>query len=726
MDEMDWKSPFLSHLPAVKREQSSEDEDPRLYCDSCGGVDFDSGDDGFFYCRLCGSQSQDVVETGCANEDVHGDGTGPGALYSMFRRRTVHQSESQNPAVSATKTGDLLRSLRAVKREEEKSPPNRFENEPSHRDFGAGPCLDAETLASTMRLTYVQGLQVIVQLQCEALVEKFGVSPMICGLAGTIWLRYLASSKVFDEDWGKKVIAESEAAAAQSKDQKLDKQKPVDLNKAKYREPRNAYRQKCVYIWLFALRKSIPIYSSLAISFLVCHIAREAVLPTDIYKWASEAKLPYLSAFVLLHNYLGTPVSSFPVSLRLMFRPVRLIRPWQLEAVAGSIAEKIGLHLPCVNFYAVASRYLKDLSLPTEKILPYACRLFEWSIPAELWLSCNPYRLPTRVCLMAILIVTIRILYNIQGQGFWEMTLLDVDDTDQTMYADDYNLSPAGKFGNMSEAGKESGFANVSSEANHVPHITRADFNTKELLCFLQSSVDRIGTVYDYSRDLKTYLKYCKDVIFAGMATSYDEETLIERLWEAYEKQEDDFQQDGIQNEFPDLKDKRQRDEVPSTSFFHFKKPRNQNNSSQLTNRESLRDDYAERTSKNGCASDPADPNGKNVFDNSAQTPCRSAAVERMKLGMEENGFQYLPPRVQMRTKGYLHYVRKKMGGKLVFAAHADYYILLRACAKLAEVDMRLMQLGVLQFERRLAWIEQRIDSSLNTLPELLRQMDNI
>lgn len=42
----------------------------------------------------------------------------------------------------------------------------------------------------------------------------------------------------------------------------------------------------------------------------------------------------------------------------------------------------------------------------------------------------------------------------------------------------------------------------------------------------------------DYSRDLKSYLKYCRNVIFAGMTSLYDEETLIERLWEMYEKEE--------------------------------------------------------------------------------------------------------------------------------------------------------------------------------------------
>ncbi|RWV80177.1 hypothetical protein GW17_00058589 [Ensete ventricosum] len=232
MDDLGWGSRFPSYLDARDRSSNAvkrdlpEDAGPRLFCDACGGVEFDSGDDGFYYCRLCGSQSQDVVDTGYAEEDVFGDAQGSGALYHIHRHRA--QKHSQDPAAPAISKDDVLRSLSkslaagsggVVKKEQEKELPYGFEDQPSEpRDFGAGPCLDAETLARGIRLRYVQGLQVILQLQCEALVEKFGVSPLICGLAGTIWLRYVASSMVFDEGWGQKVIAESEATVSQSRD----------------------------------------------------------------------------------------------------------------------------------------------------------------------------------------------------------------------------------------------------------------------------------------------------------------------------------------------------------------------------------------------------------------------------------------------------------------------------------------------------------------------------
>ena len=42
----------------------------------------------------------------------------------------------------------------------------------------------------------------------------------------------------------------------------------------------------------------------------------------------------------------------------------------------------------------------------------------------------------------------------------------------------------------------------------------------------------------DYSKDLHSYLKYCKDVIFPGIAYSVDEDHLIDIFQNIYEGQE--------------------------------------------------------------------------------------------------------------------------------------------------------------------------------------------
>lgn len=92
-------------------------------------------------------------------------------------------------------------------------------------------------------------------------------------------------------------------------------------------------------------------------------------------------------------------------------------------------------------------------------------------------------------------------------------------------------------------------------------------------------------------------------------------------------------------------------------------------------------------------------------------------AINRLRADMEENRFCYIPPRHNVKRHDYLYYVRKKDEGAYTYAAHADYYILLQACSKVAQVDIRLMHMAVLNFERRLAWIEKRIDHCLNSTP---------
>nr|CAD1831073.1 unnamed protein product [Ananas comosus var. bracteatus] len=648
-----WSFPFPSSA-AAPMAAAAAGERRVLHCDGCGASEFDGGDDGFYYCRHCGSQSQDVVDTGCADEDVVGDGSGRGALYSFFHHRSrpsTAAAAAATPSAPKLSREDLLRSLArsvaSMKSDDEEGEerggkgegerPYAFEEEEGEepRDFGAGPGpgADAEAAGAAIRARYVQGMQVMLQRQCEALVEQFGVGPLICGLAGTIWLRYVAASQVLDEGWARKVITESKAAAAATPSQD-DKQ----------------------------------------------------VLPTDIYQWAIEGKLPYLTAFVELDKYLGTPSSDCPLSTRFLFRPIRVVGPWQLEETAASISQAIGLRLPSINFYAIARRYLHELSLPVEKILQHACRLYEWSLPAELWLSSNASRLPTRVCVMSILIVTLRILYNIHGQGTWEMGLSDIADSlscghQFEEHVDVSNSSSRQKLGVADQGSRACQSTTNSSTVKNLMDNKTSELETKELLSILEAAYGKINVRHDYAKDLPSYLKYCKDVAFTGITTSYDEETLIERLWDIYSKKEDDNQQDDVKAEFSCLKGKRSSNEAPATEFFDLKRP-HRNSSGRLT-----------------CS--------------------KSFAIERMKQEMEENGFHYLPPRAQKRTEGYLHYKRKKVDGRLIYVTHADYYILLRSFAKLAQVDVRIMHLGVLKLERRLGWIELRIDSSLNALPDL-------
>lgn len=45
----------------------------------------------------------------------------------------------------------------------------------------------------------------------------------------------------------------------------------------------------------------------------------------------------------------------------------------------------------------------------------------------------------------------------------------------------------------------------------------------------------------EYSKDLPTYLQYCKDVVFSGLEPSiedHEEEKIIDDLWDFYQKKE--------------------------------------------------------------------------------------------------------------------------------------------------------------------------------------------
>lgn len=127
-------------------------------------------------------------------------------------------------------------------------------------------------------------------------------------------------------------------------------------------------------------------------------------------------------------------------------------------------------------------------------------------------------------------------------------------------------------------------------------------------------------------------------------------------------------------------------------------------------NDDAMNDDDSHESSSDSNESESAEETSAETHDNDA--------IRKLKLDMEENKFCYIPPRVKPKRFDYVHYVRKKDRGAYAYVAHADYYIILRACARAAQVDLRIMHIGVLSFERRLAWIEERIDKVLRVKPQ--------
>uniref|UniRef100_A0ACD5VB41 Uncharacterized protein n=1 Tax=Avena sativa TaxID=4498 RepID=A0ACD5VB41_AVESA len=455
----------------------------RLVCGSCELADYyspdDFSEDGFLSCRQCDYLHIHTQETAADP----GDYFRPSGSIRIIPQPPKPCIPARDPT--------------------SQQPPSAFNEFDEPRDFVTEP----EALGARVRQRYVQGMQVVLQRQLEALV---------CGVAGTLWVRWVAASKVFDGMWARKVLIEDEALHRP----KLSAGGGEQEEKCEWADealPQKYDRRRVQFVFLRSLRTTLPLYSTLSICFLASHITREAILPTDIYRWAMEGKLPYVAAFTEVDELIGISLEQHcSLTARQLFRPVRVIGAWQLEAAAVSIARRIGLRIPSVNFYAIAQCYLNELSLPVERILPHACRIYEWAMPAELWLSSNAARVPSRVCVMAILIVALRVQYNINGQGMWE------------------EISEAGKNAGRSDPG-------VSLPPSMKPDGGASEeFGTRELLCTLADAYDKIDVAHDYSKDLHSYLQYCKDVVFPGIACSKEEKHLMEIFLDMYEGREDE------------------------------------------------------------------------------------------------------------------------------------------------------------------------------------------
>ncbi|KAI3884108.1 hypothetical protein MKW92_031959 [Papaver armeniacum] len=578
-------------------------------CDECGGTEFEGADDGYFYCEQCQTRVHGMRDTAIGDEaDLYKSGTyGNSNSHIIKEPENIHESEFWK---ELRKPGD----------------------DSSSNPMPPGKLITSEDYACWVRTTYVMGIQLMIESQCQVLVEEFGVSPLICGLSGALWIRFVAASRVFKENWASRRVKDSDMQVKGNGNGKFRLPRWRDKD-----EPHNSAGERLVLIWLRNLRKKIPLSSCLSICFLACHVAREPVLPTDIVNWALDGKLPYLNAFVRIGEMLKEQSGRCPLSADLMFRPFRVVDSRVLESQAGYIAQRIGLKLPPVNFNGLARRYLKQLQLPQEKILAYASMIYDWAMPPDLWLS-SKYRemIPSRVCVMSIIIVAVRILYNINGYGKWEEKYCSAS---------------------SSCRGKRKARALKEPEKKTVlgsPYFQncKSDAYAAELLGSLEMTYEKIREERESSVNLSSYLKLCKDVVFAGAAVDVREKNRIEDCWNYYEKHGD------------------------------FK-----------------------------CCTGKSSAGEPGPAHDDASVKDRS--LNRLKSNMEENGFIYIPPRVQVKNVDYLNYATKNNNGARSFAAHADYYILLRICALVAEVDVQYMHKATLKFEKRLAWLDKNIDRSL-------------
>lgn len=151
---------------SVSSTQSCHSSSTTMICHICESDSFEDGGDGFFYCLQCSTQADGIIQTGVDGEDLGGAGGG-----GTYRKQDTRPEPAPNP--------DPVK-------------------------------LSYEDYYKETRDRYVKGLLMMITYQCDALVEKFNVTPLIIGLVGPICLRFVALSGVFDDDWADKAILESE------------------------------------------------------------------------------------------------------------------------------------------------------------------------------------------------------------------------------------------------------------------------------------------------------------------------------------------------------------------------------------------------------------------------------------------------------------------------------------------------------------------------------------
>ncbi|CAM6012494.1 unnamed protein product [Sphagnum balticum] len=597
---------------------------------SCHSLEMGRGDDGFWYCRVCGAQSQDFLEEAFDHDDVH-----------LFNVRHIRE---KNPGIAKIEqTGPVL--------------PESLVAHTLNSQVGLS---QADKLSSKIRSVYVEGMQILLQLQCEALVQKFGVNPLVCGIAGPIWMRFVASTCVFEKGWANEVLLDKE-----SKLEDKEFKRKRKLRKRHLVEPWTTYGERARYVWLKNLKGRIPLRATLAILFLVCHIARESILPTDLTKWALDGSLPYIAAHTEISKRLEWPAQQpLPLTSKLMFKPQNITSARVIEYLASLIADRIKIELPPVNFHAIASRFLKELDLPVQKLGFYVCRLFEWYPISGLWLSSQESCFPTRVYVMAMLVVTFKIVYKLDGR--------DSEKTKSTL---------------QHFKGLKGTVASSSNEGSDMRDLQENDcaWDSKEFVAKLENQVCDDHECTDDQEELMAYLKYCRDVIFAGERLTNDEEQLRDYFWELYKKASEKVLPQSQASLHQNLND---------TSFGL--------------------ESHLEPSSKVLSEAKSLQRRNSNDKQKSSVAELRAVPKETSTQELENLGFSILNPvKKTPLNDQYLRYSTSRGGNRYV---HREYVIVLQVCAKFIKVDPRVLHSAVQNVEKGLVKSERGIEQFLATV----------
>ncbi|KAH7277921.1 hypothetical protein KP509_38G015700 [Ceratopteris richardii] len=691
-------------------------------CNICGADDLQGGDDGYFYCSACGSQSQQYQEqlldfeamagytkrtrrTCTAPEEVAGD------VAIADDEALPHLPSSQNALFSRLGFGDSS---------------NLWENIPSEWATGnlnanqppqsTDPMETMDADAHTIRTLYIEGLQHIMQLQCETLVQDFKASPYICGVFGAIWLRFVAFTRVLENNWAREAIQIEDARGKKrTKPHRKKKRKDLSAGEQGGEDGTVQMKMKLCYVWLKALKERIPLASSLAIVYLACHVMGEAILPTDLVQWACKGNLPYLAAFSEVEK--KKKGSAWPIEAKAVFRPVDVLGARKLEFMAASIAKCIGLQLSPVNFIAISHRLLKDLNLPIQKLSIYLHKFYEWYRPPGLNLSTEPHALPTRVYVMAMILIILKIFYKVDGcfcGGIIQLAHGEevgpsshrnrVDDPVSQETNHTINETSSHDCGTHGDDDNIQKSVQTSTDKYCNEQSADDEWNIHFLLKRLEKSwVNHSIEPFDCKKDLSSYLKYCRDIVFPGLKLEVEEENMCERLWKLYEqpsKKDDAFlQRPQVQTEIPEVQS---LSEDSHFSFSNF-------NAKRFHKEEELEETAEPCTFK-------VDNDPEAVFENGEHSEkittasSGSLSLEETVHDMDSLGFTCLPPRKKsLKSYQYLRYVRKRSKtGNAQQIVHADYFMVLCACSSVIKVHPIALHWCVQRVEKSLLAIEEK------------------
>ncbi|OAE21128.1 hypothetical protein AXG93_3661s1540 [Marchantia polymorpha subsp. ruderalis] len=789
-----------------------------------------TGVDGSYFCQSCGAQNENYIEEAFDNDDAH-------VFTARFVRETRVGASQNEEQVKSQIPPEIFAGSQAFISQ---PPPGLASQSPlgdvygsvygigSGAGSGAGPSqasqllssqfglasqksqrqqpIDKETLSNSIRKSYVEGIQKILFLQCEALVKEFDVTPLICGIVGPIWLRYLASTRVFEEAWADEAleVAEDRESKRKGSRRRVFKENEADpepevpeesmvlergvLRPKKPRkrrqrrrkggiEPRTTFGRKARFVWLSALKERIPLSITLAFCYLACYIARESVFPTDIRLWALKGKLPFLAAYLEVSkpsaNHIPNTVGglqTFPIEPKTMFKPGNVVGARAVELLAGHIAERIGLQLSPVNYHALSARLLHAMKLPVEKLSVYTHRIYEWYCPAGLWLTSKESALPTRVYVMAMIIIVLKVLYKLDGRI--ENPISDSEAAPNAMNGETFfNNRDSQGAGNDSPDDKEvdsdGGYyseADVTSQRKKKNGMDEKDINSvadlasgkaneleevwdvkKLIMCMkkMKPFRNKINEMGDPERKLASYLNYCREVIYPGPASDADEEAMRDHFWKVYEKAneatankqpgeaENNLRSamnagedlEGNLGDNVDVEGRNDNLRYPARTYGSVGSvagARNKYQSRMTLNDGHFRDDgvgpkpsgEAKEGQYDAIDRDKVQGSDSEMVDQYASEDngsfVRKRELQTLMKEMKKLGFSCLQPmrKDRLPENVYLRY-KIQVSDKDLRPVHEEYYIVLRVCAKLIKVHPKALHWGVQKVEQGLMEIER-------------------